>query len=171
RRVIWAGFAALVFSALYFALVKAMPGEASWQGYAGQTAYDSILGGMSSGGIVIASLAAYFTGEFSNSVILARMKVFTKGKWLWTRTIGSTLVGEGVDTLIFIAVASLAGVFPWELFGTLVITNYIFKVGIEVMMTPVTYWLINRLKRAENEDYYDTHTRFNPFGLNTNPEN
>lgn len=171
RRVIWAGFAALVFSALYLALVKAMPGEASWQGYAGQTAYDSILGGMSSGGIVIASLAAYFAGEFSNSVILARMKVLTKGKWLWTRTIGSTLVGEGVDTLIFIAVACLAGVFPWDLFGTLVITNYIFKVGIEVIMTPVTYWLINKLKRAENEDYYDTHTRFNPFGLNTNPEN
>jgi uncharacterized integral membrane protein (TIGR00697 family) len=165
RRVIWTGFAMLALSALVLWLVRIMPGEATWEGYAGQTAYDAILGGMSTGGIVIASLVAYLVGEFSNSVVLARMKVLTKGRWLWSRTIASTLVGEGVDSLIFITVATLAGVFPWELFGTLVLTNYIFKVAIEVLFTPVTYRIVNALKRAENEDYYDTHTRFNPFGV------
>jgi uncharacterized integral membrane protein (TIGR00697 family) len=84
---------------------------------------------------------------------------------LWTRTIGSTLVGEGVDTLIFIFVATLVGVFPWELFATLTLTNYIFKVGIEALMTPITYQIVNALKKAENEDYFDTHTRFTPFAV------
>lgn len=165
RRVIWTGFAMLALSALVFWLVKIMPGETTWEGYAGQGAFDSILGGMSTGGIVIASLVAYLVGEFSNSVVLARMKVLTRGRWLWSRTIGSTLIGEGVDSLIFILVATLAGVFPWELFGSLVLTNYIFKTSIEVVMTPLTYRIVNALKRAENEDYFDTHTRFNPFGV------
>ena len=114
---------------------------------------------------MLASLVAYLVGEFSNSVILARLKVLTGGRWLWLRTISSTLVGEGLDSLIFILVATLAGVFPWALFGSLVLTNYLFKVGIEVLMTPVTYWAAAGLKRAEGEDYYDTHTRFNPFGI------
>ncbi len=165
RRVIWTGFGCLALASLVFGIVRALPGEAAWQGYAGQTAYDAILGGMSSGGIVLASLTAYLMGEFSNSVILARLKVITNGKWLWVRTISSTLVGEGVDSIIFILVATLAGVFPWELFGTLVLTNYIFKVSIEVLMTPVTYGVVAFLKRAESEDYYDRHTRFNPFAL------
>lgn len=165
RRVIWTGFAMLALSAVVLWLVRIMPGEATWQDYAGQGAYEAILGGMSSGGIVLASLVAYLVGEFSNSVVLARMKVLTKGRWLWSRTIASTLVGEGVDSLIFVLVATLAGVFPWELFGTLVVTNYIFKVFIEVVMTPVTYRIVNALKRAENEDFYDTRTRFNPFGV------
>lgn len=165
RRVIWTGFAMLALSALVLWLVRIMPGEATWESYAGQGAFDAILGGMSTGGIVLASLVAYLVGEFSNSVVLARMKVLTKGRWLWSRTIASTLVGEGVDSLIFVLVATLAGVFPWELFGTLVVTNYIFKVFIEVVMTPVTYRIVNALKRAENEDYFDTHTRFNPFGV------
>jgi uncharacterized integral membrane protein (TIGR00697 family) len=155
----------LALSALVFWLVKIIPGETTWEGYAGQGAFDSILGGMSTGGIVIASLVAYLVGEFSNSVVLARMKVLTRGRWLWSRTIGSTLIGEGVDSLIFILVATLAGVFPWELFGSLVLTNYIFKTSIEVVMTPLTYRIVNALKRAENEDYFDTHTRFNPFGV------
>ncbi len=120
---------------------------------------------MSTGGIVVASLVAYLVGEFSNSTVLARLKVVTQGKFLWLRTIGSTLVGEGVDTIIFILVATLFGVFPWELFGTLAVTNYIFKVGIEVLMTPVTYQIVNWLKRAEKEDYYDTQTRFTPFAV------
>lgn len=161
RRVIWTGFACLALSAFVLWLVRIMPGEATWQATTGQTAYDNVLYGMSSGGIVLASLSAYLAGEFTNSVILARMKVLTRGKWLWSRTIGSTLFGEGVDSLIFIAVASLFGVFPWVIFWSLVVTNYIFKVGIEVIMTPVTYWIVARLKRAENEDYYDTNTRFN----------
>jgi len=165
RRVIWTGFAMLALSALVLWLVRIMPGEATWQGYAGQEAYDAILGGMSTGGIVVASLVAYLVGEFSNSTVLARLKVATQGRFLWLRTISSTLVGEGVDSVIFILVATLFGVFPWELFGVLVVTNYIFKVGIEVLMTPVTYRIINWLKRAEKEDYYDTQTRFTPFAI------
>lgn len=161
RRVIWIGFGALALSAFIFWLVRIMPGEATWQVQTGQAAYNNILGGMSSGGIVLASLAAYLMGEFTNSVVLARMKVLTEGRWLWTRTIGSTLVGEGVDSLIFITVASLTGVFPWSLFWTLVVTNYIFKCSVEILMTPVTYWVVNRLKKGENEDFYDRKTRFN----------
>lgn len=165
RRVIWTGFAMLGLTALVLWLVRIMPGEATWQEYAGQTAYEAILGGISSGGIVLASLVAYLAGSFSNSIVLARMKVLTRGRFLWMRTIGSTLVGEGVDTVIFILVATLAGVFPWELFATLTFTNYIFKVSIEAIMTPFTYQIVNALKRAENEDYFDTHTRFTPFAV------
>lgn len=163
RRVIWAGFGALALSALVFMLVRVMPGEATWQSYAGQAAYDAILGGISSGGLVLASLTAYFAGEFTNSFVLAKMKLRTRGRWLWTRTIGSTLVGEGVDSILFVAVASLAGVFPWSLFLTLTLTNYLFKVAIEVLMTPLTYRIVNALKRAEREDYFDWQTDFNPF--------
>lgn len=160
RRVIWTGFACLALSALVLGIVRALPGEANWESYAGQSAYEAILGGMSTGGIVLASLVAYFAGEFSNSVVLAKMKVATRGRWLWMRTIGSTLVGEGVDTAVFIFVATLAGVFPWELFASLTLTNYIFKVAVEAIMTPVTYQIVAVLKRSEREDYYDTYTRF-----------
>lgn len=163
RRVIWTGFACLALSALVFGVVRVLPGEASWQKYAGDAAYMAILGGMSSGGIVLASLAGYWSGEFSNSFVLAKMKLLTRGRWLWTRTIGSTLVGEGVDTAVFVIVASLFGVFPWELFLTLTLTNYIFKVGVEALMTPITYWIVNTLKHLEHEDYYDWDTKFNPF--------
>lgn len=163
RKVIWTGFFCLAFSSFVFFLVRVMPGEAIWQSSVGQDAYDKILGGMSTGGIVIASLAAFFAGEFSNSFVLAKMKILTRGRWLWSRTIGSTLVGEMVDSVIFISVASFFGVFSWELFVTLVVTNYIFKVGIEVVMTPVTYAIVRFLKRTEQEDYYDNKTNFNPF--------
>lgn len=165
RRVIWTGFVLLGTTAFIFWLVRIMPGEAIWQQDSGQAAYEKILGGMSSGGIVIASLAAYFAGEFSNSFILAKMKIMTKGRWLWSRTIGSTLVGEGIDSILFILIASLAGVFPWELFATLVISNYIFKVLIEVIMTPLTYSIVRWLKHHEQEDYFDRKTNFNPFLL------
>jgi len=163
RRVIWAGFACLALSALIFALVRVLPGEATWQQYAGDAAYLAILGGMSSGGIVLASLAGYWSGEFSNSFTLAKMKIRTRGRWLWTRTIGSTIIGEGVDSVVFVGVASLFGVFPWGLFATLVLTNYLFKVGVEALLTPVTYLVVNGLKRAEDEDFYDRGTDFNPF--------
>jgi uncharacterized integral membrane protein (TIGR00697 family) len=163
RRVIWAGFACLALSAFIFWIVRIMPGEATWQGYAGDEAYNAILGGMSTGGIVLASLAGYWTGEFTNSFIMAKMKIMTEGRWLWMRTIGSTLFGELVDTIMFVAVASAFGVFPWSLFLTLTVTNYLFKCGVEVLMTPVTYLVVGALKRAEKEDYYDRGTDFNPF--------
>ncbi len=163
RRVIWTGFACLALSSLVFWLVRWLPGEAAWEGYAGQAAFNAILGGMSSGGIVLASLAGFWSGEFSNSFVLAKMKLLTRGKWLWTRTIGSTLVGELVDTLVFITIASIFGVFPWSLFLTLVVTNYLFKCGVEAMMTPVTYRVVRQLKKSENEDYFDYNTNFNPF--------
>ena len=163
RRVIWAGFACLALSAVIFWLVRVMPGEATWQGYAGDEAYNAILGGMSTGGIVLASLAGYWTGEFTNSFILAKMKVLTEGRWLWARTIGSTVFGQLVDTVMFVVVASAFGVFPWSLFLTLIMTNYLFKCGVEALMTPLTYLVVGALKRAENEDYYDRATNFNPF--------
>jgi uncharacterized integral membrane protein (TIGR00697 family) len=165
RRVIWTGFACLAVSALVLWLVRIMPGEAGWREAGGERAYLMALGGMSSGGIVLASLCAYFAGEFSNSFILAKMKILTRGRWLWSRTIGSTLVGEAVDTAIFVTIASLTGVFPWRIFVSLVLTNYIFKVAIEAMMTPATYRVVRVLKNAENEDWYDYGTDFNPFAL------
>lgn len=164
RRVIWSGFGCLALTALVLWLVRIMPGEATWQTATGQLAYNNVLGGISTGGLVLASLSAYLAGEFTNSVVLARMKVATRGRWLWMRTIGSTLVGEGVDSAIFITVACLFGAFPWSLFLTLVVTNYIFKCSIEALMTPVTYWVVAKLKKAEQEDYYDTRTRFSIFG-------
>lgn len=165
RRVIWAGFASAGLMVLTFWVVGLMPGEAAWEGYAGQSAYDAILGGVATGGIVFASLCAYFAGEFSNSYILARMKVATEGRWLWARTIGSTLVGEGIDTVLFVLIATLFGVFPPEIALSLIVANYIFKVGIEALFTPITYGIVGFLKRSEQEDYYDRDTDFNPFSL------
>ena len=163
RRVIWTGFFSLALAAVVFWVVGLLPGEATWQDYAGDNAYQAILGGMSSGGIVFASLAAYWLGEFSNSFVLAKMKVLTNGRHLWARTIGSTLVGEFIDTVIFVVVASAFGIFPWSLFLTLTVANYIFKVGMEALMTPVTYVVVGALKRSEHEDVYDRDTNFNPF--------
>ena len=153
RRVIWTGFFCLALTAVTFWAVSVLPGEATWQGYAGDAAYAAILGGISSGGIVLASLAAYWAGEFSNSYILAKMKILTAGRWLWMRTIGSTLVGELVDSGMFVFIATLFHVFPWSLFASLLLTNYFFKVAVEGIMTPVTYLVVNFLKRVESEDY------------------
>jgi uncharacterized integral membrane protein (TIGR00697 family) len=163
RRVIWTGFGGLVLTSVLFYIVKVLPGEATWEQAAGQKAYEAVLSGMTSGGIVLASLLGYWLGEFSNSYILARMKILTRGKWLWTRTVGSTLVGEGVDTVVFVLVAVLCGVFPASLLATLIVTNYLFKVGVEALMTPVTYRIVRFLKAAEQEDVYDVRTDFNPF--------
>ncbi len=141
RRIIWLGFGALIFSALVFRVVQVLPGEAVWEAEVGQQSYNMILGSMSTGGIVVASLAGFFAGSFSNAIIMAAMKLLTKGKYLWMRTIGSTIIGEGMDTFTFILVATALGVFPWEIFWSLTITNYIFKVGVEALMTPVpTGW-------------------------------
>jgi len=163
RRAIWTGFFCLGLASLVFFVVSRLPGETTWQQYAGDAAFAAILGGMSTGGIVLGSLAGYWSGEFTNSFVLAKMKVITNGRWLWTRTIGSTIFGELVDTLVFVAVASSFRVFPWSLFLTLTLTNYLFKVAVEAGMTPVTYLAVSALKRAESEDYYDRNTDFNPF--------
>jgi uncharacterized integral membrane protein (TIGR00697 family) len=163
RRVIWTGFAALALSSLVFFFLRILPSGAEWETYAGSAAYDAILGGMSTGGIALASLAGYWVGEFSNSVVLSRIKVLMKGKLLWVRTLGSTLVGEFLDSLIFVGVASLAGVFPWTSFVSLVFTNYVLKCTVEALMTPVTYLAVIRLKKAEGMDVYDVGISFNPF--------
>lgn len=163
RRVIWTGFAVLALSSAVFFLLQFLPAEAAWETYAGSAAYDAILGGMSNGGIVLASLLGYWMGEFSNSLVLSRMKVFMKGKYLWIRTLGSTLVGELVDSLIFVGIACLTGVFAWELFITLILTNYLFKCAVEALMTPVTYVAVGQLKKIERIDTYDVGISFNPF--------
>jgi uncharacterized integral membrane protein (TIGR00697 family) len=163
RRVIWAGFGALALASLVLFLLRALPGAAEWEEYAGTAAFDAILGGMSTGGIALASLLGYWVGEFSNSLVLSKLKVLMEGRMLWVRTIGSTLVGELLDSLVFVFVASLAGVFGWELFVSLVLTNYLFKCAIEALMTPFTYLAVKKLKKAEGVDAYDTGIRFNPF--------
>jgi uncharacterized integral membrane protein (TIGR00697 family) len=149
RRVIWTGFAALALSSAIFFLLRALPADSAWEGYAGSAAYDAILGGISTGGIAIASLLGYLAGEFSNSISLERIKILMKGNLLWVRTIGSTLIGELLDSVVFVFVASAAGVFGWELFVNLVLTNYLFKCAVEVIMTPATYFAVARLKKAE----------------------
>ena len=159
RRVIWIGFGCAGLMAGVFALVGALPPAAGWEN---QEAYEAILG--TTPRIVLGSLIAYFAGEFSNSYTLAKMKILTQGRWLWTRTVGSTLVGEGVDTALFVTIA-FAGSLPWPLFWSIIASNYIFKVGLEAAMTPVTYRVTDFLKRTEKEDVYDVDTDFNPFKI------
>ena len=159
RRVIWAGFAAMTFMALVLAAVERLRPAAEWPH---QEAFSAILG--QTPRIVLASLLAYFAGEFSNSWVLSRMKVRTRGRWLFARTIGSTLVGEGLDTLIFVTVA-FAGVLPAPLLASVIVSNYIFKVGFEIAATPATYLVVNRLKAAEGADVYDENISYNPFRL------
>jgi uncharacterized integral membrane protein (TIGR00697 family) len=165
RRVIWMGFIGLVFSALMFLFIQKLPGESAWLASGGQQSYNAILGGLSSFGLVLASVAGYLSGSFSNAIVMAVMKHLTKGKQLWLRTIGSTIVGELVDTLIFVLLASLTRVFPWELFASLVLTNYLFKVGIEALMTPATYEVVRRLKIAEGVDTYSDLSDLSPLKL------
>jgi uncharacterized integral membrane protein (TIGR00697 family) len=121
RRVIWVGFAMAALMSVTLWLVGVMPGEATWQANVGQQAYDAVLGGVTHGGIIVASLVAFFAGEFSNSYVLAKLKVATAGRFLWVRTIGSTLVGEGVDTILFVVVASAFGVFPWSVAASIIV--------------------------------------------------
>jgi len=157
RKVIWAGFFSALLMSVVFAVVGFLPPARGWEN---QAAYDAILGVVPR--IVIASLIAYFAGEFSNSFVLAKMKIMTKGRWLWTRTIGSTIVGEGVDTALFAAIAFF-GTLPLETFLALVASNYVFKVGIEAVFTPLTYKIVNFLKREEGVDVFDYGTNFSPF--------
>jgi len=151
RRVIWTGFAAMALATLVFFTLGKLPSEALWEAETGSNAYNAILGGMSYGGIVLASLSAYLVGEFTNAAILSKIKMMMKGRMLWVRTIGSSLVGQFLDTAIFVLIATLTGVFGWEIFWPLVLTNYILKCGIEAAITPFTYWVTGFLKRKETE--------------------
>jgi uncharacterized integral membrane protein (TIGR00697 family) len=161
RKVIWAGFAALIFASFMSWVIVALPPKPTWP-Y--QEAYEVIFG--QTPRIVLASLVAFWAGEFSNSYVLARMKLRTQGRWLWTRTIGSTIVGQGVDSMIFYPLAFL-GVWTREDVLQVLIVNYVLKVLWEAAATPFTYRVVNFLKRAEQEDYYDRDTDFNPFTIRT----
>jgi uncharacterized integral membrane protein (TIGR00697 family) len=159
RRVVWAGFGAMAFASLMSVVVLALPPAPGW---GGQAALESVFGGTPR--IVAASLVAFWAGEFSNSFTLAKMKVLTRGRWLWTRTIGSTIVGEVVDSLIFYPLAFL-GTWPTRTVFTVLVSNYLLKVGWEVVATPLTYRIVAFLKRKEHEDWYDRDTDFTPFSL------
>jgi uncharacterized integral membrane protein (TIGR00697 family) len=157
RRVIWIGFLALIISAVALAAVGRLDPAPGWDG---AEAWDSILGLWPR--LVLGSLTAYFTGEFINSYVLAKLKVKTEGRRLGLRLIGSTAVGQVFDTLIFAAIAFL-GVISWDVWWSLVWSNYVFKVGAEILLLPLTTRVVNRLKLAENCDFYDRDTRFSPF--------
>ncbi len=163
RRVIWAGFAALVFASFMAWMVVTLPPAPFWHN---QQAYEVAFG--SAWRVSLAGLLAFAAGEFVNSVVLAKMKVWTQGRWLWTRTIGSTIFGEGVDSVLFYPLAFYgSGVIPNDKLPLVVLAQFIAKVGVEVIFTPVTYKIVHWLKRVENEDYYDRNTDFNPFKLNS----
>jgi len=157
RRVIWIGFFSALLMSLILGLIALIKPAEGWEL---QDAYMSILG--QTPRIVTASLIAYFAGEFSNSYIMARMKVFTGGRWLAARTISSTIAGQGVDTIIFVLIA-FYGIYDNSLLAAIIISNYVFKVLMEVVFTPLTYKIVNGLKRVEKVDYYDVKTNFNPF--------
>jgi uncharacterized integral membrane protein (TIGR00697 family) len=159
RRVIWTGFGSALLMSVVFIVVGALPAAEGWD-Y--QEAYRHIL--LYTPRIVIASLIAYFAGEFANSVTLAKMKLLTKGRFLWSRTIGSTLVGEGIDTVIFCMIA-FYGTLPSSLLWAVILSNYIFKCGFEIVATPLTYVVVGFLKRHEGVDVYDYKTKFTPFSL------
>ncbi|HEX7560032.1 MAG TPA: queuosine precursor transporter [Usitatibacter sp.] len=161
RRVIWCGFAGLAFASFMSFVVVSLPPAPFWKN---QAAYEIAFG--LTWRIALASMIAYFAGEFVNSYVLAKMKIMTSGRWLWTRTIGSTILGEGVDSLIFYPLAFYGtGIIPDEKLPTVMVVQFIAKVSVEVVFTPVTYAVVGFLKRAEHEDYYDRDTRFTPFTL------
>jgi uncharacterized integral membrane protein (TIGR00697 family) len=163
RRVIWAGFAGLAFASIMAAVVVALPPAPFWEN---QKAYEIAFG--QAPRIAAASMLAYFCGEFVNSFVLAKMKILTAGRWLWTRTIGSTIVGEAVDSALFYPLAFYnSGIIPNDKLPAIMLAQFVLKVGVEVLFTPVTYKIVGALKRAEQEDFYDRDTNFTPFSLKT----
>ena len=161
RRVIWAGFAGLGFASFMATVVVALPPAPFWTH---QAAYEVAFGNAPR--IVAASMIAYFCGEFVNSYVLAKMKIATRGRWLWTRTIGSTIAGEAVDSALFYPLAFYgAGIIPDDKLPMVMAAQFVAKVGVEVLLTPVTYKIVNFLKRAEQVDHYDRDTDFSPFAL------
>lgn len=163
RKVIWAGFGALIFASLMSLVVTSLP-PAKTMSAEQQSAINLIFGQVPR--IVLASLTAFWIGEFVNSFVMAKMKIFLKGRFLWMRTIGSTILGEIADSLVFYPIAFF-GVWSNEQLISVMIGNYFIKVMWEVLATPFTYLIVGFLKKAENEDYYDKETDFNPFSLET----
>jgi uncharacterized integral membrane protein (TIGR00697 family) len=159
RRIIWLGLLMNVLMAAVFVVVGALPPSKDWMN---QDAYMAILGWTPR--IVFASVIAYFVGEFTNSYVLAKIKIWMNGRKLWVRTITSTIIGEGFDTLIFVMLA-FYGELSNELLIAVIVSNYVFKVGIEVLFTPVTYLVVGTLKKSEGVDVYDEGTDFNPFKI------
>ena len=157
RRAIWAGFGAALLLALISSFVVVLPPAPDWPN---QGAYETVLGMVPR--LVVASLIAYWCGEFANSFVMAKMKVATQGRHLWMRTIGSTAVGQLFDSAIVMVIA-FGGTMPWSTIGNLIVSGYLFKVAYEALMTPVTYMAVNLLKKAEGLDVFDTSTDFNPF--------
>lgn len=165
RKVIWAGFFALMFATVMSQFVVHSPADMSEPfNQTLQPAIELIFG--NTWRIVLGSIIAYWAGDFANSYVMAKMKIWTKGKHLWTRTIGSTLVGQGVDSLIFYPLA-FYGIWASETLLSVILFNCIFKILVEVVMTPFTYRLVSFLKKAEQEDHYDYDTNFTPFSLET----
>jgi uncharacterized integral membrane protein (TIGR00697 family) len=159
RRCIWAGFVATLFMAVMSWVVVALPPAADWPG---QAAYESVFGQVPR--IVLASMVAFWVGEFANSYVLARLKLLTEGRHLWMRTIGSTIVGQGIDSLLFYPLAFYgAPGWPVEAMLWVMLSQFALKVGWEVLLTPVTYAVVGFLKRREGVDAYDRHTDFTPF--------
>lgn len=159
RRIVWCGFAAQVFMALTYWIIQLLPPAPFWQH---QEAYVAILGAVPR--IVLASIVAYLVGEFCNSYVLSKMKVWTKGKYLWSRTIGSTIVGEGVDTILF-SIIGFAGTMPIAGLVAIAASAYLFKVAYEIIATPLTYFIVAKLKQKEGIDVYDRDISYNPFTL------
>ena len=163
RRVIWTGFAALAFAVIMAWVVVKLPPAPFWNN---QGAYEIAFG--STWRIAIASLIAFVCGEFVNSFVLAKMKILTAGRWLWTRTIGSTIFGEGVDSILFYPLAFYdSGIIPNDKLPLVMLSQFVAKVSVEILFTPLTYRIVGWLKRAEQEDHYDRNTNFNPFTLKT----
>lgn len=159
RRVIWLGFFCNLLAVIAMAIGGVLPAASFWEG---QAAYDTILGYTPR--LLVASFSAYLIGEFVNSFVLAKMKIATRGRWLWTRTIGSTLIGQGLDSLVFMTVA-FVGTLPLDGMANAVVTQWLFKVAYEVLATPLTYVAVTWLKRQEGVDVYDARTNFNPLAF------
>jgi queuosine precursor transporter len=159
RRVIWLGFSCNLLTVIAIAIAGALPAAPFWQN---QSAYDTILGGTPR--LLAASFAAYLLGEFCNSYILAKLKIATKGRWLWTRTIGSTVVGQGLDSAVFVSLAFLGTLATGNLVTT-ILSQWLIKTVYEVVATPLTYAIVSHLKRVEGVDTYDYHTNFSPLAV------
>ncbi|HHW60800.1 MAG TPA: queuosine precursor transporter [Syntrophomonadaceae bacterium] len=159
RLTIWLGFAANLLMSVFFMIIITLPYPEFWQH---NNAYNTVLGFTPR--LVAASLTAYFIGEFSNSIVLSKMKILTQGRHLWARTIGSTIVGQGLDTFVFMLIA-FSGLYSWPIFFSMVLAQYLWKVGYEVLATPLTYLFVGWLKKKEGIDTFDKDVSYNPFQL------